>query len=266
MIILSDIIKYLNSLFPEKLKEEWDNVGLMTGEESSEINKVLLCLDVTSDVAEEAKQMGADLIISHHPLIFSPLKNITSENSTSRIVMHLIKNNICAYSMHTNFDIADGGMNDILSEKLGLVDIRKFTDAELLGEEGKTLSSLGRVGHLDIPMTLSDFSAFVKATLSSRALKILGDGEDIVQTVAVCSGSGKSMMTAAFNSGADVFVSSDFGHHDAQEAFEMGLNLIDAGHFETENIIVDFLYDLLSEEYPELIIKKSEQKPYFKSI
>lgn len=266
MIILSDIINYLNSLFPEELKEEWDNVGLMTGELSHEVKRIFLCLDITSDAVEEAKEFGADLIISHHPLIFSPLKNITEENLTSRIVMHLIKNNICAYSMHTNFDIADGGMNDILAEKLGLVDIRKFTDSELLDAENRKLPGIGRVGQLDIPMSLADFSAYVKAVLSSKALKVLGDSEDTVQTVAVCSGSGKSMMNAAYNSGADVFVSSDFGHHDAQNAFEMGLNLIDAGHFETECIITDFLYDLLTEKYPELIIKKSEQKPYFKNI
>ena len=265
-MILQDIINFLKLRFPEEQKESWDNVGLMTGDISKDINKVLVCLDVTSDTVKEAKDFGADLIISHHPLIFSPVKSIVEDNRLGSILIQLIKNDISVYSMHTNFDKADGGMNDILAEKLGLTGVRKYSEKELTGLDGKMVDNIGRVGSLEAPMTLDDFADFVKASLDSRAMKVFGDSEESIQTVALCTGSGGSMMTAAYNSGADVYLSADFGHHHAQDAQEMGLNLIDAGHFETENIICDFLYDLLSVEFPDLLIKKSVTKPYWRSV
>lgn len=265
-MILEDIINFLEIRFPKEQKEEWDNVGLMTGDNTREINKVLVCLDVTSDTVTEAKDFGADLIISHHPLIFSPVKNVVEDNGIGSTLIQLIKNNISVYSMHTNFDKADGGMNDLLAEKLGLVNVRKYTDAELVGSDGKVVDNIGRVGSLELPMTLDDFADFVKASLDCRAMKIFGDGEESVRKVALCTGSGGSMMTAAYNSGADVYLTADLGHHHAQEASETGLNLIDAGHFETENIICDFLYDLLSIEFPDLLIKKSTAAAYWRSV
>lgn len=266
MIILEDILNFLKKRFPEEQKEEWDNVGLMTGDSCREIKKVLVTLDVTSETVCEAKDFGADLVISHHPLIFSPIKKIVEDNGLGSTLIQLIKNDIAVYSMHTNFDKAEGGMNDLLAEKIGLLDIRKYTEEELLGSDGKAVDNIGRVGTLEMPMTLDDFADFVKATLGCRAMKIFGDGEEIVQTVALCSGSGGSMMTAAFNSGANVYLTSDLNHHHAQSAAETGLNLIDAGHFETENIITDFLYDLLSAEFPELTIKKSGATPFWRSV
>ena len=265
-MILEDILNFLKLRFPEEQKEEWDNVGLMTGDSCREINKVLVCLDVTPDTVTEAMDFGADLIISHHPLIFSPLKKVVEDNSIGSTLIQLIKNNIAVYSMHTNFDKADGGMNDLLAEKLGLSDVRKYTDEELMSGGGKTVDNLGRVGVLEHPMTLDDFADFVKASLGCRAMKVFGDGEESVQTVALCTGSGGSMMTAAYNSGADVYLTADLGHHHAQSAAETGLNLIDAGHFETENIITDFLYDLLSVEFPDLLIKKSAAEPFWRSM
>lgn len=266
MIILEDIINLLKVRFPEDLKEDWDNVGLMTGDSCREVNKVLLCLDVTSDTVTEAEEFGADLIISHHPLIFSPLKKVTEDGGTGSMLIQLIKHDIAVYSMHTNFDKADGGMNDILAERLGLVNVRKYTDEELTDKNGKVTDNIGRVGSLELPMTLDDFADFIKASLDCRSMKIFGNGEESVQTVALCTGSGGSMIPAAYNSGADVYVSGDLGHHHAQEASETGLNLIDAGHFETENIICEFLYDLLSQEFPDLLIKKSTAEPFWRSV
>lgn len=266
MIILEDIINFLKNRFPEELQESWDNVGLMAGDESLEINKALICLDVTSDVVKEAIDFGADLIISHHPLIFSPLKNITEDGAVGSMLLQLIKNGIAVYSMHTNFDKADGGLNDILSEKLGLINVRKYKEEELMGRDGKNVDNIGRVGMLEFPMAFDDFADFVKASLDCRAMKVFGSGEETVQTIAICSGGGGNMLPAAYNSGADVYLSGDLGHHHAQTAAEMGLNLIDAGHFETENIICDFLYDLLGMEFPDLLIKKSDVEPYWRNV
>lgn len=266
MVILEDIAGFLNRRFPESLKESWDNVGLMTGDRAQEISKVLVCLDATSDTVKEAADFGAELIISHHPLIFSPVKKIVENEENGSILRTLIRNDISVYSLHTNFDKARGGMNDLLCEKLGLSDVREYLDEELKFPSGKDIENFGRVGELSSPMTLDDFADYVKMSLDCRALKLFGDGGDRVSKVALCTGSGGDMIYAAYNSGADVYLTADLGHHDAQTAAELGLNLIDAGHFETENIICEFLYDLLSSEFPDLLIKKSQAEPFFRSI
>ncbi len=266
MIILEDIISFLKGRYPEELCEDWDNVGLMTGDKSQVVNKVLVCLDVTSDVVKEAIESGADLIISHHPLVFTKLKNVTEDSGRGSLLLKLIKNDISVYSMHTNFDKADGGMNDLLCEKFGLTDVRKFFPEELFDREGNPVPDIGRVGVLDIPMTLNDFADFVKATLGCRSMKIYGDGNENIETVCLCSGGGGDMLPAAYNSGADVYISGDLKHNHAMFACEMGINLIDAGHFETENIICDFVRDLFLSEFPELTVIKSEVAPYFRNV
>lgn len=266
MVILNDIISFLNQKFPEELQESWDNSGLITGDKSKKINKVLVTLDVTSDTVSEAADFGAELIISHHPLIFSPIKKIVENQGSGSLLRSLIQNDISVYSMHTNFDKAPGGMNDLLCEKLGLLGAREYLPEELLKPNGKMCENFGRVARLCDPMTLDEFADFVKMSLDCRALKLFGDGDDKVSSVALCTGSGGDMIYAAYNSGADVYLTADLGHHDAQSAAELGLNLIDAGHFETENIICSFLYDILTEEFPDLFIKKSQAEPFFRSI
>lgn len=266
MVILEDIISFLNQKFPENLQEGWDNSGLITGDRAKEISKVLVCLDVTSDTVAEAVDFGANLIISHHPLIFSPIKSIVENQGSGSILRSLIQNDIAVYSMHTNFDKAQGGMNDLLCEKLGLVSPREYTPEELVMPNKKSCENFGRVAKLCDPMTLDEFADFVKISLDCRALKLFGDGDDRVSKIALCTGSGGDMIYAAYNSGADVYLTADLGHHDAQTAAELGLNLIDAGHFETENIICPFLYDLLTCEFPDLFIKKSQAEPFFRNI
>jgi len=265
-MVLGDILKFIRMNFPEELKESWDNVGLMVGDESLDITKVLVCLDVTSNTVQEAKDFGAELIISHHPLIFSPLKHIVEDSALGSIIRDLIKNDINVYSMHTNFDKAKGGMNDLLAEKIGLCDVREYFEDELYAPDGKPIENFGRTGRLETPMTLDDFADFIKVSLGCSAIKIFGDGDDTVRNVALCTGSGGSMIYSAYNAGADVYLTSDLGHHHAQTATEIGLNLIDAGHFETENIITEYLFDILSTEFPDLLIKKSEAIPFYRSI
>lgn len=266
MVNLEDLLNFFRLRFPENLKEDWDNVGLMVGDENKSINKVLVSLDVTFDTVREAKEFGAELIISHHPLIFKPLKNIVEDASTGSLLRELIKSDISVYSMHTNFDKACGGMNDLLAEKIGLLDVRNYCEEELFAPDGSKIENFGRIGRLPLPMTLDDFADFVKISLGCNAIKVFGGGDESVKNVALCTGSGGSMIYAAYNSGADVYLTSDLGHHHAQTAAEIGLNLIDAGHFETENIICEYLYDVLNIEFPDLLIKKSEAHPFFRSI
>ncbi|MBR5614989.1 MAG: Nif3-like dinuclear metal center hexameric protein [Clostridia bacterium] len=266
MIRLSNIMEELEKIAPSELKFPWDNVGLLVGDEAQKISRVFVCLDITAENVKAAAEFGADLIVSHHPLIFEPLRSVTASDVTGSIVRELIKNNISAFCMHTSFDMADGGMNDLLAQKLGLENVRKFTAQECIDTNGEKLDGIGRVGSLDVPQTMEDFLEQVKDALCCKAIKYTGDLDDRIQTVALCSGSGGSEMYAAYHSGADVYVTADLKHDHGRIASEIGLNMIDAGHFETENIICLFLADFFFQHFPELEVKISDAKPYFNNF
>ncbi len=264
MIRLSEIITELERFAPPELKEPWDNVGLMVGDETQIIERVFVCLDLTTENLRRALDFDADLIVSHHPLIFTPLRSVTENDPVSSIIRTAIRNNISIYSMHTNFDKTDGGMNDLLAQKIGLENIRPFTNEECVDGQGNSFSPIGRVGTLEFPMTLEDFARQVKAVLGCAALKYSGDLSEDVETVALCSGSGgREGMYAAYHSGADVYLTADLKHDIAQTAYELGLNMIDAGHFETENIICEFLEEFFGAHFPELEVKKSDAEPFY---
>ena len=257
MYKVKDITDMIEKLAPVEIAESWDNVGLMVGDTEQRVECVYICLDVTSENVRCAAKCGADLIISHHPLIFSPLKRVVENDISGSIIKSLIKNDISVYSAHTNLDKADGGMNDVLAEKLGLENVRKFTD-----EECEDRDNIGRVGNLESPIDLADFAGYVKSVLGCRTVRSIGEHSEVISTVAVCSGAGGDGIYSAYRAGADVYVTSDVRHHEAQLAFELGINLIDAGHFETENIICEFMSEYIRTNFPDIKVVVSEAKPY----
>ena len=264
---LSEIIEALEGFAPKELKEPWDNVGLMVGDRAQKIDKVYVCLDLTTENVREAIDCGADLIVSHHPLIFKPLYSVTEDDPISCMVRAAVKNNISIFSMHTNFDKAEGGTNDLLAHRLGLQHIREYSAAECVDASGTPFSPIGRVGFLPAPVTMEEFLSKVKSTLGCTALKYTGDPFDEVRCVALCSGSGgKEGVYSAFHSGADVYVTADLGHEHARSAYELGLNIIDAGHFETENTICEFLKDLFETKFPDIQFFVSSAKPLYSSF
>jgi len=263
MYRVKDVANIIERLAPTRLAESWDNVGLMVGDPDKIVETIFICLDVTSENVSRAIEQGADLIISHHPLIFSPIKNIVENDILGGILCTLIKNDIAVYSAHTNLDHADGGMNDILADKLGLEDVRRFTEEECTDGTGNPIDNIGRVGYLDTPVELEDFKSLVKSILGCRSIRSLGNPSDTISTVALCTGSGGEGIYSAYHSGADVYVTSDIKHHEAQLAFELGINLIDAGHFETENTICDFLKTYLEENLTDIEVIASDAEPYF---
>ena len=265
MLTVKDIMNELERFAPKELAEPWDNVGLMVGNMNQRVTTVFVCLDVTFENVQRAIDCGADLIISHHPLLFSPVSRIVEQDITGKIIRNLIRNEISVYSAHTNLDHADGGTNDALAERLNLIDVRRFADAECMDEAGTPIENVGRVGRLESPMAMEDFVEFVQHTLSCRSIRYVGNSESAIQTVALCSGSGGSVIWAAYRSGADVYVTSDIKHHEAQLAHELGLNLVDAGHFETENTICSFMTEFLESRFEELNVIPSNALPYFKS-
>ncbi len=260
---ICDIVSEMEKIAPPYLAEKWDNPGFLLGDETKTVSKVFICLEINSETLKQAQEENANLIITHHPLIFKPLSRITESDPTGRLIRSLIKSDIAVYCMHTNFDKADGGMNDLLAQALGLEDVRHYTEEECLDAFGSPTENIGRIGTLEPTMSLEDFAAFVRATLGCRNLRTVGNPDEEISKVALCSGSGGDLMLNALRAGADVYLTGDIGHHDAQLASEIGLNIIDAGHFETENIICDFLMEYFNDNFPYIEVSCADTKSYF---
>lgn len=250
-----DIIRYFESKYPTDLAYEWDNCGLQIGTLNLKTKKVLITLDVTKEVVKEAIREKVQLIISHHPLMFKPMQTIVFDSPRGWIVKNLIQHNIAVYSAHTNFDVADGGMNDILATKLGLRDIA------LLDEE----NNIGRFGQIK-PMPMADFIAFFKKTFNLDHIKVIGKIDKTIRTVAISGGSGSHHMYAAKRKNCDVYITGDVTYHTALDAEQLGQTMIDAGHH-IEVVFVSSVHQDLSQTFTDLEFIKSavNTNPYISS-
>ena len=241
---VTELYKRFCEHIPESLRCEWDNDGIMVCPDSNaEVKKVLVALDVTEEIVDYAIECGFDLIISHHPLIFRPLSTVTEENHISRKVVKLIANAISVFSFHTRADVAAGGVNDRLADIIGLKNPVPF------GEDG-----LGRIGTLSEEYELEIFADAVKLALGADMIKI-SDGYNTVKRVAVVGGDGKDFVNAALEMGADTYVSGRLSYNVMAEAAEMGLNLIEAGHFYTEQPVTEFFSELISKFDPDVYVE-----------
>ncbi|MBO4898131.1 MAG: Nif3-like dinuclear metal center hexameric protein [Clostridia bacterium] len=238
---ISDVLLRLENYAPIPLAEEYDNVGLMVGDADTSFKAALLTLDVDINVAEEAKKCGANLIISHHPLIFSPLKRITSDTAEGQCLLYLIKNNIAVYSAHTNLDSAAGGLNDLLAAILGLQDV-----SPLSGEDTDT--GIGRVGCLPAPLTMDGLSRDIMKKFALPAVRFTGEGDDLISRVALCTGGGASLIDEAVSAFADVYITGDIKYHNAREACERGINLIELSHYDSEIIVTRLFKRILGDD------------------
>ena len=345
---LQKITALINKLAPKNLSAKWDNIGLQLGSYNEEVNKVLVALDVNQEVINEAIDLDIDLIISHHPVIFDELSAVRFDTATGKLIKMAIKNNISIYSAHTNYDIAPGGLNDLLAQKLGVDNTSplKVTNVEelkklvvfvpeaylqqvrdALGEAGagylgnysncsfyqsgtgtfnplaganpqqgevgqinevseyrletiikadetsKVISKLkevhpyeevaydlypldnkgeefglGRIGRLDSEISLDDYIDLIKSNLNLNYLKFVKSADSRINKVALCSGSGADFIKSASFKGADLFITGDVKYHEAQLAEELGLNLIDAGHYGTEKIMREGITDYLEQQ------------------
>lgn len=348
MTKVRQITSLIQDLAPENLAYDWDNVGLQVGDFDQEVSQVLISLDITEAVIEEAKARKCQLIISHHPLIFKSVSSINKHTGTGRVIIEAIKNNISIYSAHTNLDITKDGLNDYLAEVLGIKDCdhleitgeerfyklvvfipeEHFTRVKkaildsgagyignyshtsfstegkgtfkplagsnpFLGKEGEISEvrevrletilakhlvkkviramlkahpyeevaydlyplanegekySLGRIGRLDEKVRLDEYIQLVKKRLRLVNLKYVGSESRLIERVAICSGSGAKLISRASKAGADLFITGDIGYHEAQLAEELGMALIDAGHYQTEIIVKGLLTDYLRDK------------------
>lgn len=238
------IIKFMKEIAPEHLAEPWDNVGLLVGDKKSIVKKILVSLDATNDVINEAIEIGANLIITHHPLSISHMKKITSSVLGGRIYK-LIENNIGVYSAHTNFDVTFGGTNDILAERLGIKNIEILESTYESIENPKKSYGMGRIGTLESEISLSDYAQIVKSKLNISAINVVGDISKKIKKVAVCAGSGCDYLEMAIKKGADLYICGDVKYHKAKDAEEFGICWIDATHYASEAIAVPVLREYL---------------------
>lgn len=251
---LSEMVKLFEGLAPSYLAESWDNPGLLVGEKDADIKKVLVTLDVSDEVIDEAVNINADLIVTHHPMIFGSIKKVNDDTPLGRKIIRLIKNNIGHFAMHTNLDIAFGGVNDELAKILGLKNIDVLSVS--CEQEGRP-NGLGRYGDIE-SQSLGKFAAMVKERLGLDAVRIVGDPEKKVSRVGLCTGSGIGFMDDAVNKGCDVYVTSDIKYHESQKALEEGIALVDATHYGSENIIVSVICGYISKNAPDVQAVKSK--------
>lgn len=250
----------VNRLAPKNLAEDWDNPGLLVGNPTAAVKKIFVCLDATDTTIAQAIDLGAELIVAHHPLIFHPIKNIRTDLPLGKKISRLIKNDVALFAAHTNLDSATGGVNDVLAKRLGLRDVKNFGDEE---------NSLGRIGTLEIPMTAENFARHVKQALRAENVRLICAGDFQIRKVGICGGAGADFIAKGKFFGAQAFVTGDVKYHEAQAAVEGGIHVVDAGHFATEFPIVAEFADYLRGELKNFdveIFADTQSADFFRTI
>jgi dinuclear metal center YbgI/SA1388 family protein len=232
MAKIGDVLRIVDRLIPKALAREWDNPGLQVGSLEWPAKGVLLSLDPDLSMLEKAREVGANITITHHPLILDPLRRIDLDTPTGRVVEKAVREGVTVYSCHTNLDIMEGGVNDTLAERLGLLN-------------KVSLADIGRIGDLPEEETLDAVSVRIKSGFSILNLTMVGDPGMKVRRVAVCGGSGGSLIRDASENGADLLVTGDVKYHAAREAEAYGLSIVDMGHFASEALILPVMANLI---------------------
>lgn len=252
---VSDIIKVLDSIAPQALAQAWDNVGLQVGDPGRTVKNIWIALDPTYQVVNAACRQKVDLLVTHHPLIFKPLQSLDFRTPVGSIIDLAVRHDLAIFAAHTNLDSARGGINDILAGRIGLYDLKPLAEFQsgnqirydvyplVASDQG---AGIGRVGCLESALDLKSLASRIKNKLKLRYLKLSGDPALPVKKVAICSGSGGSLLADFFASGAQVFISGDLRYHDARDVEASNLGLIDIGHFASEHLIVDVLAEKLA--------------------
>ncbi|MDT8337029.1 MAG: Nif3-like dinuclear metal center hexameric protein [Candidatus Izemoplasmatales bacterium] len=243
---LVDIIRYFEIKYPKELAYEWDNVGIQVGTLNIVAKKILVTLDITKEVVKEAIEKKVNMIISHHPLLFNPLDKIIFDTPRGWIIKNLIKHNITVYSAHTNYDTAEGGMNDEFAKILNLENVG------LLDE----IDGIGRFGYIE-PVDFSKFLEIIKTKLQLDTVNVIGNTDKQISKVGISGGSGSKHMYQAKMKGCDVYLTGDVTYHTALDAISLGLTIIDIGHH-AEKIFVDAIINTLSNQFKDIEFIKSE--------
>ena len=248
-MLLREIINSIESVAPRSAQENWDNSGMQVGDTGRDITSVLLTTDITEDVVSEAIEYGCQLVISHHPLLFHGLKQVCGQTPQARVVEMAIKHDIAIYSAHTNLDSVVGGINTRLAERLGIRDYRLLTE-----------SGLGAIGTLPEPVNYLDFIEQIRKTLDCSYVRYTRPAKELIQTVAVCGGSGAEFIETAIEQGADVYLTADCKYHEFQDA-DQRIGLIDIDHWYSERHAREIFRDMLEPLGVKCIISKQDKTP-----
>ncbi len=242
----SEIIEILKELAPEGCACSWDNPGLLAGRRDKEVKKVYIALDATDAAVDEAVRVGADMLLTHHPLIFKAIKQVNDSNFITRRLIRLIQADISYYAMHTNFDAAPGCMADLAAARLGLTDCEPL---EVLGQMEEVPYGIGKIGSLTEPITVQELGKKVKEAFDLPFLLIYGQEylDTPVKRIALCPGSGGSEIEEALAKGAQVLVTGDIGHHSGIDAAARKMAVMDAGHYGMEHIFMPYMEKFLRE-------------------
>ena len=259
---VNDFCNIIEKIAPKRLKESFDNVGLQVGDKNNEVKKILVALDCTLDVIEEAKKESADLIFSHHPLMFIKPSNITTDTLQGKKIIELIKNNISLYSAHTNLDSVKNGLNDKI---VGILGFESKKIMEVNEEDNE--SGLGRIVSLDEEKTLEDIINLLKQKLKIKNLRFVGNKVDKIKKIAIINGSGQDFFGNAQREGVNCIITGDTTYHRVSDFKEIGISIIDIGHFYSEwPIMVSLVKDLekiiKNGENVEIIFSKVIKDPY----
>lgn len=254
---VADCIEWLSETAPPELAEEWDNVGLLLGERESDVRRVMTCLTLTSDVAREAVDEEADLIVTHHPVLFRPVQRLTGETAEGRLLLELIREEVSVYSPHTAFDSARAGINQQLAESLGLLDVVPLRPVAP-GAADVTSTDVpvggGRRGSFDQPVPLDDVLRRCQSVLPAPVVQYVGNPARLVSSLAVACGAAGEFIPDALAAGCDALLTGEARFHACLEAREAGLVLILAGHFASERPGVERLAAMLGAAFPDLMV------------
>ncbi|MDP5121308.1 MAG: Nif3-like dinuclear metal center hexameric protein [Spirosomaceae bacterium] len=255
-MILRELISEIENFAPLHYQESYDNSGLLVGNPDLTVIAALLTLDVTEDVVEEAISKGCNLIIAHHPIIFSGLKKLNGKNYVERSVIKAIKNDIAVYASHTNLDNVNGGVNFKIAEKLKLQNVAILSPKKQQLENSNFVGG-GAVGDLETPIKTTDFLSYLKKNLEVSVIRHTDLLSEKISKVAVCGGSGSFMLQDAIAAGADIFITADFKYHEFFDA-EDKIIIADIGHFESEQFTKELLQDIICQKFPNFATYLSE--------
>ena len=243
-----EIMDILEELSPKAYAEEWDNVGLLVGRADKEVHRIMIALDANERTIVEAIKMSADLLITHHPIIFKGIKTVNDDSPLGNKIVALIENGINCYAMHTNFDIC-GSMGDAAADILGLniTDSIEISSNDCSDEEAVP-KGIGKIGYMDKDMKLKDLGLLVKERFALDNVSIYGEDDKTVIKVAISPGSGKSMIDECIKKGCQVLITGDIGHHEGLDAVDAGLSIIDATHYGLEHIFMEYIEEYLKDK------------------
>ncbi len=271
IVTVSDVKAAIEEIAPLSLQETWDNSGLIIGFENETVEKILTCLELNEAVAEEAVAAGVDMVVTHHPLIFGGIKAITGGSAQGRTMMKLMKSGISVYSCHTPFDKIRGGNNDMIAELLDLSSVKNLRgdDVESPSKMVDRMdeADIGRIGKLKKPMSFMDFIAAAadKLNMSIRDFRMVGDLDSEITNIGICTGAGADLTEMAAAAGCQLMITGDVKYHEAQSAKDLGICVLDAGHYGTEKFFAANMKKMLDKELDgktEVIASKMNIDPF----